>query len=1076
MKNIKKTIILILALFSFIQAFPQDKTIIRGRVVDKADKSAIIGANIIEYDSEERVVSGTVTDVNGNFVYTMVNPENIVKVRVIGYNEQTIEIDPASAIVIELTSSDVEIAEVTVTAEAQTGNRLTNIDERDKASSSVKIDLVEMHDAGIVSAADALQGRVTGLDIISASGDPGSGSQLVIRGLSGMGNSQPLIVIDGIPQMRVNRNELDISSANMEDISELINIALQDIKSIEVLKDAASTAVYGSRGADGVLLIETHKGRMGKVQFDYTYKYSLNYQPPPIPLLTGDEYIMLQLEEWHNSQGVFDVPSEIAYDRDYADFYNYSANTDWLGALTQNGMTHDHFFKVSGGGDKTRYYTSFSYVDEGGTTLNTGANRFSTRINLDYHLSNKLMFSIQFNYNRNKIQRNPGVWTSYGAVYPRRAAFTKAPNMSIWEYDENGNPTGEYFTPINSYQGSGATFFNPVAVATLGKHDEVYNSLQNTFILRYRINDWLTFNETVSLQYQGQKSKDFLPYNAMGTDWLDWVVNKAEEVNGINYSINTESQLLFTVPIRNESHYLAGSAAWITRQTASESINIQSNKTPSVNIQDPAIDAQVNYIGSWSGESRDLGGFVSFNYKFKDRYLIQASARADANSSFGINNRWGLFPGVSIGWRFSEESWLDTWDFLGESKATFSWGIAGRQPGSSYARFATYGSSGNYIEGAAVTPSSIQLSNLKWESVVSYNLALELNMFKDRFYLKAETYFKTTYDLLFNRYSIPSSSGFSSLGYFNGGELENKGWELMLDYQLIKKDNFSLSLNFNTSHNVNAFKDLPDNFVTERDVSIGNGQYPKRVVEGEPIGSFFGFKYLGVWPSDQDVKATDADGHILVDGEGKPIPFSYMGVYNFKGGDAIYEDVNHDGKIDLNDVVYIGDSNPDFMGGFGANLRYKNWDFSCAFYYRTGFDIVNMVALDTEGMDNRDNQSKAVLSRWRVQGQDEPGMLPRAYMNHPCNNLGSDRYVEAGDYLRLNNVKLGYRLSRTLCNKLGIRNAAFALSARKLLTFTNYSGQDPEVGQNASDPFWIGQDNANTPPPKIVTFTLSFGF
>jgi hypothetical protein len=186
--------------------------------------------------------------------------------------------------------------------------------------------------------------------------------------------------------------------------------------------------------------------------------------------------------------------------------------------------------------------------------------------------------------------------------------------------------------------------------------------------------------------------------------------------------------------------------------------------------------------------------------------------------------------------------------------------------------------------------------------------------------------------------------------------------------------------------------------------------------------------------------------------------------------------VNHDGKIDINDAVYIGDSNPDLIGGFGTNIRYKNFNISADFHYRLGFDILNEIAMKTEGMNNRNNQSKAVLSRWRVQGQDEVGMLPRAYLNHPANNLGSDRYVEKGDYLRLNNVKLSYRLSQELCNKLGVRKANIAVSARKLFTFTQYSGQDPEVGQNASDPFYIGVDRARTPPPQVLTFTIGVGF
>ena len=1073
MKRFKNNILLILALCSFLSAYPQGKVVIRGRVIDKSDRSTVIGANIIEFDNENRVINGTITNVNGDFVLEMRNSANNIRVSVIGYNSKEVKPDPSKPMTIEIESSDVEIGEVTITAKAQSSNRLTNIDERDNASATVKIDLMEMQESGLVSAADALQGKVSGLDIISASGDPGSGSSLVIRGLSSMGNSRPLIVIDGVPQDRVTQG-FDLASADQEDISNLINIALQDIKSIEVLKDAASTAVYGSRGADGVLLIETHKGRMGKVQFDYQYKNTMNFQPPAIPMLNGDEYIMLQLEQWHNAFGVFDIPREIAYDPEYADFHNYSANTDWIGAITQNSMTHDHYFKISGGGERTRYFTSLSYVDEGGTTIGTSANRFSTRINLDYFLSRNLLFTVQFNYTGNNVDGN----VSIDGRNIRSMAYIKAPNMSIWEHDQNGNLTGEYFNPINSYQGNGTTFFNPVAVANLGKNDRNENTLSNTFRLRYNINDWLIFNETVSFQYTGSKAKNYLPYNAIGADWLAWNINKAEESNNINSSIQTETQLIFNSPFRTDRHVLTGAATWITNQSSYEWLNIQSNRTPSTNIQDPAINAQINWIGTGTGEARDVAGLINLNYKLLDRYMVQSILRADGNSSFGANNRWGTFAGLSGAWRFSSEPWLETLEWLGESKIKASWGLAGRQPGDPYARFASYISTntGAYINNPSIVPNNIQLNNLKWETISSTNVGFEINLFDERFFLNADFYRKLTTDLLFYGYDIPTSSGYNTLNLLNGGEMENRGWEMMMNWRVINKKDFTLNLDFNTSQNINSFNKLPENFNTERSTSIGNGQYPRRVVEGEPIGSFFGFRYQGIWANDEDAIATDADGNTMKDADGVPIPLTYQGTYIFKGGDAKYEDVNHDGVIDLNDVVYIGDSNPNFIGGFGTSMRYKSWDLSVGFHYRLGFDIINGVAIETEGMNNRNNQSKAVLSRWRVQGQNELGMLPRAYMNHPANNLGSDRYVEKGDFIRLNNLKFGYRLPQRVCSNLGLRSLSIAVSARKLYTFTNYTGQDPEIGQDASDPFWIGVDRANTPPPKTFTFSLSVGF
>ncbi|HJZ38864.1 MAG TPA: SusC/RagA family TonB-linked outer membrane protein [Bacteroidales bacterium] len=1080
MEEIRKAIIVALALFVFAGAYSQQRAVIRGRVIDKKEKIAVIGANVIEYDRYNRIINGTVCDVNGDFVLEVRDRSHIIKVVMIGYVTKNIFVDPVTTMTVELEPSNIQLEEVVVTARRKEELSLTNIDDRDVASSRVKVDMAEMKEIGVISASDALQGRVSGLDIIQASGDPGSGSQLVIRGLSSMGNNKPLVVIDGIPQFSI-PTDFDLSSADQEDISNLINIALQDIKSIEVLKDAASTAIYGSRGADGVLIIETYKGRLGKVQFDYTYKNSLNFQPPAIPMLNGDEYIMLQLEEWHNSRGIFDIPPEIAYDKDYYDFYNYSANTDWIAAITQNSVTHDHYFNISGGGEKTRYFTSFSYVDEGGTTINTNAKRFSTRVNLDYFLSRKLLFSVLFSYTNNRTDGNLELDDGTGRNRRRNVremAYIKAPNMSIREYDAYGVPTGEFFTPINSYQGSGSVYFNPVAVAKLGKNDREANSLQNTFTLSYNLTRWVKFRETVSFQFEGAKSQNYLPYNAIGSDWLAWTVNKAEESNNLFSSINTETQLAFDSPFDSSDHVISGAVTWITNQSGYEWMNIQSNKLPSTDIQDPAINGQINWMGDGSGTERGLGALINLNYKYKDRYMLQTILRADAHSSFGASHRWGLFKGISAGWRFSQEPFLQSLNFLGESMLRASWGVSGRQPTDVYARFATYGSTntGNYMRFPSIVNTQVQLDNLQWETISSVDIGLELNLFNDRLYLEGDWYRKVTTDILFKDYDIPSSSGFERLKYLNGGELGNQGWELMADYKLIRKKDFRMSLNFNITHNVNSFDRLPDNFNDEQSTSISNGEYPLRVMQGQPIGSFFGFRYLGVYPTDADAIARDAEGNMLYDNTGAPIPMTYQGTYTFKGGDAKYADINHDGKIDLNDVVYIGDSNPEFIGGFGTSMKYKNIELTCGFHYRVGFDIINGVAIETEGMNNRNNQSKAVLSRWRIQGQDEEGMLPRAYLNHPANNLGSDRYVEPGDYLRLLNVILGYKLKPELCEKLKLRTLGVAVSARKLFTVTRYSGQDPEVGQDASNPFWIGVDEANTPPPRMITFTLSVGF
>jgi TonB-linked SusC/RagA family outer membrane protein len=596
--------------------------------------------------------------------------------------------------------------------------------------------------------------------------------------------------------------------------------------------------------------------------------------------------------------------------------------------------------------------------------------------------------------------------------------------------------------------------------------------------MRYRINEWLTFRETISFQYAGTKRNEFLPYNAIGTDWLNGNVNKAVEANTINAAFKTETQLAFNAPFSNRNHEMSGTLNWITNQSTWESILITGSKSASSLIQDPAVGSHINWMQTQSSEGREIGTLGNLNYKFKDRYIIQSILRADASSVFGDNNKWGLFKGIAVAWRFSEESFLDRATWLNESKLRASYGVSGRQPNDAYARFATYETSnnGSYIFNPAVIPAQIQLSNLKWESLTSYDIGLEVNMFKNRVFVELDYYEKITENILFNNYKIPYSSGYDQLKFLNGGELRNYGIEIMFDYKIIQNQNLRWSIYGNTSKNINSFTKLPDNFNTEQGTSIGNGEFPKRVIEGEPIGSFFGFRYLGVWSSDEDVVARDLEGNIILDGDGNPVPLTYAGIYTFQGGDAKYEDINGDGRIDLNDVVYIGNSNPDYIGGFGTSLRYRSFDFSMAFNYRYGFDIVNRVAINTQSMNNRNNQSKAVLHRWRVDGQNEAGMLPRAYMGNPANNLGSDRYVEKGDFTRLNMVSLAYRLNNETCQRLGINSASVNINARKLLTFTNYTGQDPEIGQDASNPFWIGEDRANTPPPRVITISFSIGF
>ena len=1067
--HIKLLLSFCIVLFPIVAA---GQSLIRGTVTDSEDNSRIIGATVTEYDKDRRIIAGTITDFNGNYNLRVTNPLSIIIISYIGYTSYEFTIDGRAVIDIQLKPSSIQMEEVVITAESGSVNALTGVAQRDITGSQVRIDMSETRNLGATSADEALQGQISGLDIVS-SGNPGGGSQIVIRGLSSLGGSKPLIVVDNIPQdIRVDPT-FDFGSADQEDIGSLVNISPQDIKSIDVLKDAASTAVWGSKGADGVLLITTQRGARGNTQFEYTSRYTINTQPPPIPMLNGDEYIMMQLEQWHNAYGLFNIPPELAYSKDYADFYNYNKNTDWVDAISQTGFISDQYFKVSGGGDKTRYFASVNYQNNLGTTINTSLNRLSTRINLDYNLSSKIKFSVSFNYTNSIKEDNYAV----NGQNVRSMAYTKAPNMSIWEYDVNGNPTGEYFTPIYSYQGDGNRFFNPVAVANLSVNDVNENQVENSFVLDYNITPWLRFMQTLSFQYLNGKNKQYLPGDAIGTDWLSYLINFGTESNQATTKVLSRSQLFFIPRIKNQKHSFSSILMMETEASRYEWSGFNSSNGPGGGIEDPAANALINWIGSVSSDARGLGFLGSANYKFRDRYILSANLRLDGSSKFGGNQRWGLFPSIMGGWRFSEEELFKNYPGLSNGKLRASWGMSGKQPGSAYDRHAIFNTTNpnQYIEDAIIIQQQVQLENLKWQTLYSWNFGLDLGFLKDRITLTGEIYNKVTKDILWQNYAIPKSSGYSLLKWYNGGMLQNKGWEFSSQVVIIRKGKFLWNVNFNISSNKNSFLEFPENFNNEVATTLGNGTYPRRADIGQGIGSFYGFRYLGVWASDEDVVALDANGQQLKDVNGDPIPLTFNNLYTFVGGDAKYEDINHDGNIDLLDVVLLGDSNPDFIGGFGSNLKWKQFRFSAQFHYRTGFQIVNEIAMQSEGMLDRNNQSKAVLHRWRIQGQDEPDMIPRAYMGHPANNLGSDRYVEDGNFLRLNSVTFSYDFPREMVSKINLNSLELAFTMRKIYTLTSYTGQDPEITPG-DDPFWYGTDNARAPTPKGFVFSISVGF
>lgn len=1066
--------LLILTLFS-LNASAQ-KHLVRGQVSD--DLGAILGATVIEVDKNDRVIQGSITDFDGNYMLQLSSPNSTIKFSFIGYKTQAVPVNGQTEINIKLESDAKLMSEVVIVGEKSSGS-LTGVNTRDQTGASTLIKMDAVEGAAVTSVGDALQGQVAGLDIMSG-GSPGSGSSIVIRGLGSLGNSNPLIVVDGIIQ-KVSTSDIDLGSADAEDIGSLVSIAPEDIKSVRVLKDAAETAVWGTQGANGVLEIETHRGKTGKTRFDITTKKSFSFENDPIPLLNGDEYVMLQQEMWHNAYGVYNIDPEIAYDRDFLDYHNYSQNTDWLEEITRLGEINDFGIKMSGGGDKTKYYTSINYQNNIGTMDNESNKRLTMRINLDYKISDKLSLNSQISYVNIHKEGNWSPLKSNGKVddnkTARAIAMVKSPNMAIYEYDADGNMTDEYFTPETSYQGSGTTYYNPVAMVNLSTSDRFQDNFQTNFQLKYNANRWLTLKETVSFQFNNSKYQSFIPYNAIGAKWLNPMNNQAKETNTSGMLITTRTMANFT-PITNSRHSLSGLLMFETRQNRDESIVTETRNGSSMNIMQPTSSTMVNDIRSGESAVNEVGAMGQVHYKYKDKHIVQLNARVDASSKFGKDYRWGLFPSASYAWRFSDETFLDNATFLGDSKARVSYGKSGSDSGiGSYSRFGIYSapSGGQYLDIATLMPTQVALQNLRWAQSTQLNAGVDLSFFNYRWTVTAEYYTRETTDVLSPNYKVPSASGYNSIKVYNEGGILNKGWEFNTTFIPIKTKMWNVSFNFNIYANENSYTQLPSNVLTET-TDISNGKYPTKAVVGTPVGSFFGFHYEGVYSTKADAQALSSNGSRKYDMNNAPIYMNYNNRYEFEGGDARYQDVNYDGVIDLDDVMYLGSSNPEFAGGFGFNVKYGQLSLNAQFLYRVGYQIVNEAAMKSESMTNKNNQSIAVMRRWRKSGDNFSGMLPRAYYQHPANNLGSDRYVENGDFLKLNNVALNYSFKAKTLKPLGLRSLKMGLQARKLLTFTEYTGQDPEIRLSMDDPLWFGVDNGKTPPSIIVAFNLAVGF
>lgn len=1162
MNKITKLLLLWVVALMAIPANAQQRRI-SGTVADDID--VIIGANVVELDKNNRIVSQTVTDMNGNFTMNIKDPNNTLKVSYIGYKNFTQKLGTKNVFKITLQDNTKTITEVKVTAKKKAPTTGLDIPAREYAGAVSKFDMSDVEGLAFESVDQALQGQIPGLDIVPNSGNLGSGTTMRLRGTTTInGNAQPLIVVnDHIFELPDDAQDVNFETMdNEEQFSTLLNVNPEDIESITVLKDAATAAKWGIRGSNGVIEIKLRRGHRGPTRVAFSYRFNGTWQPDGYEMLNGDGYTMMLKEAYYNPKQVPTSLPELDYNTEMPYIYaHYSHNTDWVDQVTRMGKENKYYVTLSGGGEKATFRISAGYDKSTGSIIGQKLDRFSTATALDYWVSDRIKFSSNINLTFTTNTKN------YGNDILARA-YKAMPNMSVWEYGYNENgyfKTGNYFNmlPLAANYGTSSTgrkendgtmtsfdlndmFFNgnPVARAMKAWNKERQYNLTPQFSIEYKLlgteddQHRLNYVGDVQLNIYNTSSDEYCPAELKTMDWY-WGAENSTNLgsNERNYVSNDEYKSLeFTTRhdlryysgFANKDHSLSGLVRFELYSGSSSKQNTGIWNVPD-GITDPTVVALIRSAGASNSEWRSQSFFGQVHYSYKSKYSLDATVRTDGSTNFGKGSKYGTFPSFGGRWNISDENWMQ-WSKKVISMLAFrpTWGITGNTGGGSFNQYNKYASDGYYNGHTVVRPENLSLTQIRWEKTKQWNLGFNLGLFDDIVTAEFEVYNKKTTDLLMDNLRIPSANGFNYLSKVNAGTMRNKGWEMNVSTARIAKvGKFAMKLRGNLAQNFNEVEEM-DPLILEalngsETYQPENLKYNQRVQVGNALGSIYGLRYKGVYRYDYDHNgytqssiaaygyaehensgydakgnpintaaaalrrgenatcpiAFDAEGNMLTDAKGIPLPMYYCYNesyrYQFQGGDAIYEDVNHDGQIDRYDMVYLGNSNPKCNGGFGIQLYYDRFSLNTGFNFRMGNQIVNLARMNYESMLNNDNQSFATTWRWRKNGDitEVPRALSKVHGYNSYNSLPSDRYVEDGDYLRLQYVQLSYDFDAKKLKKYGINNLKLFASVNNLWCWTKYTGVDPDVSPQG---FAVCTDNSRTPRTKSFTCSVNLGF
>ncbi|ANQ51869.1 TonB-dependent receptor [Flammeovirga sp. MY04] len=982
--------ILSLLLFFSIGIAQAQEFTLSGTVTSDADKGPIPGVTVFIKGTS----NGTVTNIDGKYTILLKEDDKgkTLVFNHIGMINQEFTIGDQTQLNVSMIPDMEELEEVTVVGYSSESKKLL--------SSSVQtVDSESLKDLPVGTLDAALAGQAAGVQINSNSGTPGGALSVRVRGVGSVNAAnQPLYVIDGIPVITENSSQVSFSG---QTISALSDLSPSDIESFTVLKDGAGAAIYGSRAANGVVLITTKRGASGKTKISFNAFGGVQQVYKRLDLLNKQQWF-----EFKNDQlGVE------KYTKEYID--NYPHDTDWQNEVFRDAPMASYDLSLQGGNEKTNFYLSGSYFKQDGVIKGSGYDRTNLRANIDHHFSEKVKLGTSLQFGMSENDRIEGD-QSLNAPLPN--ALSLPAIYPVYNEDGSYNEDGPYA--------------NPVAIANEALNKAyTYRGLGNAY-LDIALLEELTFRTQVGFDYYHLREHSYDPVTT----------RQGASYNGLGFSANNTSinttvnaTLQYVKSFGNHKFdLLAG--------FSSESYNNRSNYIRGQNFSRP----EFKYITSASeiieadsyGLDRGLNSFFAkANYSYANKYIFAFSVRRDGSSKFGENNRYGTFPSASVAWRVIEEGFMSTSDFFSDFKIRGSYGLTGNDAIGDFRYQALYGSGADYNGQPGIAPTQLPNENLKWETVKQANFGIDLGFWNDRLSLTTEVYQKSTTDMLLSR-PLPPTSGFSSV-ISNIGEMRNQGVEVLLGYEIFRKSDF----NWKASLNVSTYKNEVVKLYNGQPIdNIGRGN--NRIEEGSPISIFYGYKSLGVDSST---------------------------------GDIVFADINGDGEITSEDRTEIGNPHPDFFGGFTNTINWKNFDMNLLLTFSVGNDIYNGTRVYLESMKGEDNQTTAILDRWREPGDVTD--IPRATANDPNNNnRASNRFVEDGSYLRLKNVTLGYTLPKAFTKKVFIDKLRVYVSGQNLFTLTNYSGMDPEVNYAGDDGVRMGTDFFTYPNARVYTAGLNVSF